>query len=208
MSEIQRHGTSKRWADVVVHRGVADWVEVAEDTSLDTRDAGHDPERPDAPPAGARLHRGRERRRDSQRTLGRVGSSRPSSCPGHGAGRPRECLQGRVGGDGGGSGGVSPGLTSSIPSATTVFGPSTPHPGPTSEHVFQWAPGGLPAMASRNRKGLGRARSKNGPGACGGDSASFSGSCCPAGLVEASRCRASPCGCSKTVDASANTIAG
>ena len=37
MSEIQRHGTSKRWADVVVHRGVADWVEVAEDTSLDTR---------------------------------------------------------------------------------------------------------------------------------------------------------------------------
>ena len=37
MSEIQRHGTSKRWADVVVHRGVADWAEVAEDTSLDTR---------------------------------------------------------------------------------------------------------------------------------------------------------------------------
>ncbi|MGI9176618.1 MAG: RidA family protein [Pirellulales bacterium] len=38
MSEIQRHGTSQRWADVVVHRGVAHWVEVAEDTSLDTRD--------------------------------------------------------------------------------------------------------------------------------------------------------------------------
>jgi enamine deaminase RidA (YjgF/YER057c/UK114 family) len=37
MSEIQRYGTSKRWADVVVHRGVAHWVEVAEDMSLDTR---------------------------------------------------------------------------------------------------------------------------------------------------------------------------
>ena len=37
MSEIQRYGNSKRWADVVVHRGVAHWVEVAEDTSLDTR---------------------------------------------------------------------------------------------------------------------------------------------------------------------------
>ena len=37
MSEIQRYGTSKRWADVVVHRGVAHWVEVAEDSSLDTR---------------------------------------------------------------------------------------------------------------------------------------------------------------------------
>ena len=29
MSEIQRFGNSKRWADVVVHRGVAHWVEVA-----------------------------------------------------------------------------------------------------------------------------------------------------------------------------------
>jgi len=37
MSEIQRYGNSKRWADVVVHRGVAHWVEVAEDTSLNTR---------------------------------------------------------------------------------------------------------------------------------------------------------------------------
>ncbi len=37
MSEIQRYGASKRWADVVVHRGVAHWVEVAEDMSLDTR---------------------------------------------------------------------------------------------------------------------------------------------------------------------------
>ena len=33
----QRYGNSKRWADVVVHRGVAHWVEVAEDMSLDTR---------------------------------------------------------------------------------------------------------------------------------------------------------------------------
>jgi enamine deaminase RidA (YjgF/YER057c/UK114 family) len=37
MSEIQRYGESKRWADVVVHRGVAHWVEVAEDMSLDVR---------------------------------------------------------------------------------------------------------------------------------------------------------------------------
>ena len=37
MSEIQRFGKSKRWADVVIHRGVASWVEVAEDTSLDAR---------------------------------------------------------------------------------------------------------------------------------------------------------------------------
>lgn len=37
MSEIQRYGDSTRWADVVVHRGVAHWVEVAEDLSLDAR---------------------------------------------------------------------------------------------------------------------------------------------------------------------------
>ena len=37
MSEIQRYGSSTRWADVVVHRGVAHWVEVAEDMSLDAR---------------------------------------------------------------------------------------------------------------------------------------------------------------------------
>jgi enamine deaminase RidA (YjgF/YER057c/UK114 family) len=37
MSEIQRYGNSKRWADVVVHRGVAHWVEVADDISLDAR---------------------------------------------------------------------------------------------------------------------------------------------------------------------------
>jgi enamine deaminase RidA (YjgF/YER057c/UK114 family) len=37
MSAIRRYGTSKRWADVVVHRGVAHWVEVAEDTSLGAR---------------------------------------------------------------------------------------------------------------------------------------------------------------------------
>lgn len=37
MGEIQRYGNSKRWADVVVHHGVAYWVEVAEDTSLDAR---------------------------------------------------------------------------------------------------------------------------------------------------------------------------
>ena len=37
MSAIRRYGTSKRWADIVVHRGVAHWVEVAEDMSLDVR---------------------------------------------------------------------------------------------------------------------------------------------------------------------------
>ncbi len=35
MSEIRRYGAGSRWADVVVHRGVAHWVEVAEDMSLD-----------------------------------------------------------------------------------------------------------------------------------------------------------------------------
>ncbi|MFM8538702.1 MAG: RidA family protein [Planctomycetaceae bacterium] len=37
MNAIQRYGESKRWADIVVHRGVAHWVEVAEDLSLDAR---------------------------------------------------------------------------------------------------------------------------------------------------------------------------
>ena len=35
MDGIQRYGSSQRWADVVVHRGVAHWVEVAENMSLD-----------------------------------------------------------------------------------------------------------------------------------------------------------------------------
>lgn len=37
MAEIRRYGDSTRWADIVVHGGVARWVEVAEDTSLDAR---------------------------------------------------------------------------------------------------------------------------------------------------------------------------
>ncbi len=37
MSDIQRYGQSKRWSDVVVHAGVAYWVEVAEDPSQDTQ---------------------------------------------------------------------------------------------------------------------------------------------------------------------------
>jgi enamine deaminase RidA (YjgF/YER057c/UK114 family) len=37
MDGIRRYGNSKRWADVVVYRGVAHWVEVAEDMSLDAR---------------------------------------------------------------------------------------------------------------------------------------------------------------------------
>ena len=35
MSDIQRYGESKRWSDVVVHNGVAYWVEVAEDPTQD-----------------------------------------------------------------------------------------------------------------------------------------------------------------------------
>lgn len=37
MSSITRLGTSRRWSDVVIHAGVARWVEVAEDASLDAR---------------------------------------------------------------------------------------------------------------------------------------------------------------------------
>jgi enamine deaminase RidA (YjgF/YER057c/UK114 family) len=37
MSGIQRFGASRRWADVVIHRGVARWVEVAEDAAQDAR---------------------------------------------------------------------------------------------------------------------------------------------------------------------------
>lgn len=35
--EIKRLGTSARWSDVVVHAGVARWVEVAEDSTQDAR---------------------------------------------------------------------------------------------------------------------------------------------------------------------------
>ncbi|MBL9093860.1 MAG: RidA family protein [Planctomycetaceae bacterium] len=35
-SPIIRHGAGPRWSDVVVHRGVATWVEVAEDSARDT----------------------------------------------------------------------------------------------------------------------------------------------------------------------------
>jgi enamine deaminase RidA (YjgF/YER057c/UK114 family) len=37
MSEILRLGNSKRWSDVVIHAGVARWVEVAEDNSGEAR---------------------------------------------------------------------------------------------------------------------------------------------------------------------------
>ena len=69
--------------------------------------AEYDHERPGAAPAGVRLHRGRERQWDSQRTPGRVGSCRSSPGQGHDAGRLRESLQGRDGRDGGDLGGVS-----------------------------------------------------------------------------------------------------
>jgi len=37
MSDIKRLGSSLRWSDVVIHGGVARWVEVAEDTSSNPR---------------------------------------------------------------------------------------------------------------------------------------------------------------------------
>lgn len=37
MNEIQRIGNSPRWSDVVIHAGVARWVEVAEDMSGDAK---------------------------------------------------------------------------------------------------------------------------------------------------------------------------
>jgi enamine deaminase RidA (YjgF/YER057c/UK114 family) len=37
MSDIVRLGNSPRWSDVVIHGGVARWVEVAEDISGDAR---------------------------------------------------------------------------------------------------------------------------------------------------------------------------
>ena len=37
MNDIVRLGNSRRWSDVVIHGGVARWVEVAEDTSADAR---------------------------------------------------------------------------------------------------------------------------------------------------------------------------
>ena len=37
MPEIIRLGNSKRWSDVVIHAGVARWVEVAEDPTQDSR---------------------------------------------------------------------------------------------------------------------------------------------------------------------------
>lgn len=37
MSDIQRHGVTRRWSDAVVHGGVAHFVEVADDPSQDMR---------------------------------------------------------------------------------------------------------------------------------------------------------------------------
>lgn len=37
MGDIVRLGSSRRWSDVVIHAGVARWVEVAEDISGDAR---------------------------------------------------------------------------------------------------------------------------------------------------------------------------
>ncbi len=35
MSDIQRHGVTRRWADAVVYQGVAHFVEIADDPSQD-----------------------------------------------------------------------------------------------------------------------------------------------------------------------------
>ena len=35
MSDIQRHGVTRRWSDAVIHHGVAHFVEVADDPSQD-----------------------------------------------------------------------------------------------------------------------------------------------------------------------------
>ena len=37
MSDIQRYGESKRYADMVVHNGTAYWVEIAENATFDAR---------------------------------------------------------------------------------------------------------------------------------------------------------------------------
>ena len=37
MSEIQRHGVTRRWSDAVIHQGVAYFVEVADDPGQDIR---------------------------------------------------------------------------------------------------------------------------------------------------------------------------
>ena len=37
MSQIKRIGDSPRWSDVVIHNGVAHWVEVANDMTQDVR---------------------------------------------------------------------------------------------------------------------------------------------------------------------------
>jgi enamine deaminase RidA (YjgF/YER057c/UK114 family) len=37
MSDLQRMGDSPRWSDVVIHNGVAYWVEVANDMTHDAR---------------------------------------------------------------------------------------------------------------------------------------------------------------------------
>jgi enamine deaminase RidA (YjgF/YER057c/UK114 family) len=37
MTDIRRYGESKRYSDMVVHRGTAYWVEIAEDATLDAR---------------------------------------------------------------------------------------------------------------------------------------------------------------------------
>ncbi|MFM8401766.1 MAG: hypothetical protein ACKOAH_28400, partial [Pirellula sp.] len=37
MSNITRYGTTPRWSDLVIHRGVAYFVEVPEDPQLDAR---------------------------------------------------------------------------------------------------------------------------------------------------------------------------
>jgi enamine deaminase RidA (YjgF/YER057c/UK114 family) len=37
VTTIERHGVSKRWSEIVIHGGVAYWVEVADDPQVDVR---------------------------------------------------------------------------------------------------------------------------------------------------------------------------
>ena len=37
MKDIERHGVSKRWSDIVIHNSIAYWVEVADDPNQDVR---------------------------------------------------------------------------------------------------------------------------------------------------------------------------
>ena len=55
MSDIQRLGTSPRWADVVIHNNTAYWVEVADDASAEPQSAWASGSRAAVTGAGSRF---------------------------------------------------------------------------------------------------------------------------------------------------------